>query len=285
MAGHQPTLHHSIKQTKMMTKTVLITGASSGFGKDAVRLFQKNGWNVIASMRSPEKETELGELDRVALVRLDVTDSVSIQKAVDEGIARFGGVDVLVNNAGFGSLGVLEAAPTEVVRQQFDVNVFGVIDVIKAVLPHMRKNKSGVIINVASMGGRIAFPFSTLYHATKYAVEGLSESLRYELEPLGIGVKIVEPGGYKTDFAGRSLATFGAGDLLDYMPAYDAFAGQVDNWPMSERVWEVAEAIFEAASDGSQQLRYPVGADAVQLLQARKEMDDLAIKNLIASHI
>ncbi|MET7253150.1 SDR family oxidoreductase [Dyadobacter fermentans] len=269
----------------MMTKTVLITGASSGFGKDAVRLFQKNGWNVIASMRSPEKETELGGLDRVALVRLDVTDSASIQKAVEEGIARFGSIDVLVNNAGFGSLGVLEAAPVEVVRQQFDVNVFGVIGVIKAVLPHMRRNKSGVIINVASMGGRIAFPFSTLYHATKYAVEGLSESLQYELEPLGIRVKIVEPGGYKTDFAGRSLATFGAGDLLDYLPAYDAFAGQVDNWPMSERVWEVAEAIFEAASDGSQQLRYPVGADAVQLLQARKDMDDLAIKNLIAGHI
>ncbi len=268
-----------------MTKTVLITGASSGFGKDAARLFHKNGWNVIASMRSPEKEAELGALDRVALVRLDVTDGDSIQKAVEEGVSRFGSIDALVNNAGFGSLGVLEAAPAEVVRQQFEVNVFGVIEVIKAVLPHMRRNKHGVIINVASMGGRIAFPFSTLYHATKYAVEGLSESLQYELEPLGIKVKIVEPGGYKTDFAGRSLATFGAGDLLDYMPAYDAFAGQVDNWPMSESVWEVAEAIFEAASDGSQQLRYPVGADAVQLLQARKEMDDLAIKNLIASHI
>ena len=118
-----------------MTKTVLITGASSGFGKDAVRLFHKNGWNVIASMRSPEKETELGALDRVALVRLDVTDVESIQKAVEEGISRFGSIDVLVNNAGFGSLGVLEAAPAEVVRQQFDVNVFGVIEVIKAVLP------------------------------------------------------------------------------------------------------------------------------------------------------
>lgn len=268
-----------------MTKTVLITGASSGFGKDAVRLFQKNGWNVIATMRSPGKETELNKLDRVALARLDVTDAGSIRQAVEEGIARFGQIDAVVNNAGYGSLGVLEAAPAEVVRQQFDVNVFGVIEVIKAVLPHMRRNKSGVIINVSSMGGRIAFPFSTLYHATKYAVEGISESLQYELEPLGIKVKIVEPGGYKTDFAGRSLATFGAGDLLDYMLAYDAFAGQVDSWPMSDRVWEVAEAIFEAASDDSAQLRYPVGADAVQLLQARKEMDDLAIKNLIASQI
>lgn len=268
-----------------MTKTVLITGASSGFGKDAARLFQKNGWNVIASMRSPEKETELRGLDRLALVRLDVTDSASIEKAVQEGIARFGGIDALVNNAGFGSLGVLEAAPGEVIRQQFDVNVFGVIELIKAVLPHMRSNKSGVIVNVTSMGGRIAFPFSTLYHATKYAVEGLSESLQYELEPLGIKVKIVEPGGYKTDFAGRSLATFGAGDLLDYQSAYDQFASKVDTWPMSEHVWEVAEAIFEAASDGSERLRYPVGADAVQLLEARKEMDDLAIKNLIAAHL
>lgn len=268
-----------------MTKTVLITGASSGFGKDAARLFQKNGWNVIASMRSPEKDTGLGGLDNVLLVRLDVTDTATIRQAVEEGIARFGAIDALVNNAGYGSLGVLEAAPAELVRQQFDVNVFGLIEVTKAVLPHMRKNRSGVIVNVASMGGRIAFPFSTLYHATKYAVEGLSESLQFELEPLGIRVKIVEPGGYKTDFAGRSLATFGAGDVLDYKPAYDAFAGKVDDWPMSESVWEVAEAIFEAAADGSAQLRYPVGADAVQFLQARKEMDDLAIKNLISAHI
>ncbi|WP_291043587.1 SDR family oxidoreductase [Dyadobacter sp. 50-39] len=269
----------------MMTKTVLITGASSGFGKDAVRLFQKNGWNVIATMRTPEKETELGALDRVALVRLDVTDNHSIHQAVEEGISLFGGIDVVVNNAGYGSLGALEAAPAEVVRQQFDVNVFGVIEVIKAVLPHMRRNNSGVIINVSSMGGRVAFPFSTLYHATKYAVEGISESLQYELEPLGIKVKIVEPGGYKTDFAGRSMATFGTGDLLDYLPAYDAFAGQIDSWPMSDRVWEVAEGIFQAANDDSWQLRYPVGADAVQLLQARKEMDDQAIKNMISGLI
>ncbi|GGM86538.1 short-chain dehydrogenase/reductase [Dyadobacter beijingensis] len=269
----------------MMTKTVLITGASSGFGKDAARLFQKNGWNVIASMRSPEKETELGGLDNVLLVRLDVTDSASIASAVEQGIARFGGIDVLVNNAGFGSLGVLEAAPAEVVRQQFDVNVFGVIETIRAVLPQMRSRKSGVIINVASMGGRVAFPFSTLYHATKYAVEGLSESLQFELGPLGIQVKVVEPGGYKTDFAGRSLATYGAGDLLDYHPAYDAFAGKVDDWPMSENVWEVAEAIFEAATDGSEQLRYPVGADAIQLLEATKQMDDLAIRNMIAGFL
>ncbi|MCF0068856.1 SDR family oxidoreductase [Dyadobacter sp. CY261] len=269
----------------MMTKTVLITGASSGFGKDAVRLFQKNGWNVVASMRSPEREAELGVLDNVLLVRLDVTDSGSIQQAVEEGIARFGRIDALVNNAGHGSLGVLEAAPAEVVRQQFDVNVFGLIEVTKAVLPHMRKNRSGVIVNVSSMGGRVAFPFSTLYHATKYAVEGLSESLQFELGPLGIRVKLVEPGGYKTDFAGRSLATFGAGDLLDYQPAYNDFAGKVDTWPMSERVWEVAEAIFEAASDGSQQLRYPVGADAVQLLEASKQMDDLAVKNMISSFL
>nr|WP_295934940.1 SDR family oxidoreductase [uncultured Dyadobacter sp.] len=269
----------------MMTKTVLITGASSGFGKDAVKLFQKQGWNVIASMRSPEKETELGELDNVVLAHLDVTDKASIQKTVAEGIARFGSIDVLVNNAGFGSLGVLEAAPAEVIRQQFDVNLFGLIEVTQAVLPHMRKNRNGVIINVSSMGGKVAFPFSTLYHATKFAVEGLTESLQFELEPFGIRVKIVEPGGYKTDFASRSLATFGAGDLLDYQPAYDEFAGKIDSWPMSEHVSEVAEAIFEAASDGSQQLRYPVGADAVQLIQARKEMDDLMVKNLISGFL
>ena len=114
--------------------TVLITGAKSGIGLEFGRQFAERGWNVIATMRSPEKETELDKLDRVALARLDVTDAASIQQAVEEGIARFGQIDALVNNAGYGSLGVLEAAPADVVRQQFDVNVFGVIEMIKAVL-------------------------------------------------------------------------------------------------------------------------------------------------------
>ncbi|SDT56934.1 NADP-dependent 3-hydroxy acid dehydrogenase YdfG [Mucilaginibacter mallensis] len=264
-----------------MKKTVLITGASSGFGKEAAKLFHTNGWNVIATMRSPEKETELATLGNIFISKLDVTDNLSIQNAVAAGIEKFGKIDVLVNNAGYGALGALEAATEEQVKQQFDVNFFGLIAVTKAVLPGMRQQKSGTIINVSSVGGRITFPFSSLYHATKFAVEGLTESMQYELNPLGIHLKIVEPGGYKTEFAGRSMDLFGTEGLEDYKPSFDKFIAILDNWDMSENIGEVADAIYEAATDGTEKLRYPVGHDAVQLIEARQQMDDVDFKKMM----
>ena len=264
-----------------MKKTVFITGASSGFGRATVKLFHQKGWNVIATMRSPEKESELSAIPGVLVTRLDVTDKQSIGEAVKAGIRQFGQIDVLVNNAGFGTLGALEAAPEEVIRQQFDVNFFGLIEVTKAVLPGMRAHKEGVVINLSSVGGRITFPFCTLYHATKFAVEGLTESLQYELNPLGIRLKLVEPGGYKTDFAGRSMSFFGTGGIDGYQQPYDRFLGKLEQWPMSENLGEVAEAVYEAASDGTEKLRYPVGHDAVQLIEARQQMDDVAYKQMM----
>ncbi len=266
-----------------MKKTVLITGASSGFGRATVKLFHQKGWNVIATMRSPEKESKLSAIPGVLVTRLDVTDKHSIREAVQAGLRQFSQTDVLVNNAGFGTLGALEAAPEEVIRQQFEVNFFGLIQVMKAILPGMRTNKAGTIINVSSIGGKLTFPFCTLYHATKFAVEGLTESLQYELNPLGIRLKLVEPGGYKTDFAGRSMSFYGVGGLDDYQQPFDRFLGKLEQWPMSENVSEVAEAIYEAASDGSEKLRYPVGHDAVPLLEARVQMDDVAFKTMMAS--
>ena len=268
-----------------MKKTVLITGASSGFGKAAVKLFHTNDWNVIATMRSPEKETELPKLSNVFITKLDVTDKLSIQNAVAAGIEKFGKIDVLVNNAGYGALGALEAATDEQVKQQFDVNLFGLIEVTKAVLPGMRQQKSGTIINVSSVGGRITFPFSSLYHATKFAVEGLTESMQYELNPLGIRFKIVEPGGYKTEFAGRSMTLFDLEGLDDYQPAFDKFTAMIDHWPMSENISEVADVIYEAATDGSEKLRYPVGHDAVQLIESRQQMSDVDFKKMMTTQI
>ncbi|HEV3413183.1 MAG TPA: SDR family oxidoreductase [Puia sp.] len=265
-----------------MKKTVLITGASSGFGRTAVKLFHEKGWNVIATMRSPEKESELSAIPGVLVTRLDVTDNHSIGDAVQAGIRQFGQIDVLVNNAGFGTLGALEFASDEVIRQQFDVNVFGLIEVTKAVLPAMRAQRSGIIVNLSSIGGRVTFPFCTLYHATKFAVEGLTESLQYELNPFGIRTKIVEPGGYKTDFAGRSMGFYGAGGIEGYQQPYDRFVGNLVHWPMSENTGEVAEAIYAAATDGTDKLRYPVGHDAVPLLETRGQMDDVAFKKLMA---
>jgi len=268
-----------------MKKTVLITGASSGFGKVAAKLFHTKDWNVIASMRSPEKETELNSLDNIFITRLDVTDKQSIQNAVAAGIAKFGKIDVLVNNAGYGALGALEAATEEQIKQQFDVNFFGLIAVTTAVLPGMRQQKSGTIINVSSVGGRVTFPFSSLYHATKFAVEGLTESLQYELNPFGINLKIVEPGGYKTEFSGRSMTLLRAEGLDDYKPSFDKFIGMLNNWPMSENIMEVAEAIYEAATDGTEKLRYPVGHDAAQLVETRKQMTDADFKKMMVAQM
>jgi NAD(P)-dependent dehydrogenase (short-subunit alcohol dehydrogenase family) len=188
-----------------------------------------------------------------------------------------------VNNAGYGAFGALEVAPDDVIRQQFEVNLFGLITVTKAVLPRMRAQKNGVIINVSSVGGRLTFPFGTLYHATKFAVEGLTESLQYELNPFGIRLKIVEPGGYKTNFAGRSMDMYGAGALDGYQERIERFVEMMDKWPMSENIGEVADVIYEAASDGTEKLRYPVGQDALPMLEARRQMDDVDFKKMMLS--
>jgi NAD(P)-dependent dehydrogenase (short-subunit alcohol dehydrogenase family) len=264
-----------------MKKTVLITGSSSGFGRETARLFHKNGWNVIATMRSPEKETELSGLDNVLLLRLDVTNKATIQEAVKKGLEKFGTIDVLVNNAGHGTLGALEAATEEQIRQQFDVNLFGLIEVTRAVLPTMRQHRTGIVINVSSIGGKATFPFSSLYHATKFAVEGLTESLQYELNPLGILLKIIEPGGYKTEFIGRSMGYFGVGGLTDYTAAFDKFATRLNGWPLSENIREVADAIYEAATDGTEKLRYPTSQEAAQMILTRQQMDDVDFKKMM----
>lgn len=266
-----------------MKKTVLITGASSGFGRAAANLFHKKGWNVIATMRSPEKETELTALGDVLVTKLDVTDKATIKTTVAQGIEKFGKIDVLVNNAGYGALGALEPATEENIKKQFDVNVFGLIAVTQAVLPGMRRQKDGVIINVSSVGGRVTFPFSSLYHATKFAVEGLTESIQYELNPLGIRLKIVEPGGYKTEFSGRSMTLIDANGIDEYQAPFDNFIKMLDNWPMSENLGEVADAIYEAATDGTEKLRYPAGHDAEHLVQTRQQMDDVDFKKMMAA--
>lgn len=266
-----------------MKNTVLITGASSGFGKETAKLFHKNGWNVIATMRSPEKEAELAALNNILISKLDVTDKATIQSAVKEGIDKFGKIDVLVNNAGYGAIGALETSPEEEIKKQFDVNLFGLIAVTQAVLPFMRQQGAGTIINISSVGGRVTFPFCSLYHATKFAVEGLTESMQYELNPLGIKLKIVEPGGYKTEFSGRSMAFLGGGDLSDYQPVFDKFVAALYHWPMSENIGEVAGVIYEAATDNTEKLRYPVGHDAAQLIQTRQQTDDVDFKKMMVA--
>lgn len=262
-----------------MSKTVLITGSSSGIGKATALFFAEQGWNVIATMRNPEKEVELNQFDNIWVAPLDVLDPESIQKTVNDGIDRFGKIDVLVNNAGYGAYGPLEVFDRENIIRQFNTNVIGLLDVIKAVLPHFRGNKDGVIVNVSSMGGKFAFPFGSLYHGTKFAVEGISESLNFEVASFGVKVKVIEPGATATDFAGRSFDFKNDENIQEYQPLMNTLMkliAEIGGNSVPPSV--VAEKIFEAATDGTDQLRYPATPDAVALLEKRdKESDEIFI--------
>jgi NAD(P)-dependent dehydrogenase (short-subunit alcohol dehydrogenase family) len=245
-----------------MKKTVFITGSSSGIGKAAVKYFAEQGWNVAATMRKPEAEKDLRESASLRLIRLDVQDADSINHAVQQAIEAFGKIDVLVNNAGYGLAGVAEFAKTDDISRQFEVNVFGLMAVTNAILPHFRANKSGRIVNVSSMGGRLTFPMFAYYHSTKFAVEGYSESLNYELNPLGISVKLVEPGSTKTEFAGSSLNMVQT-DNPDYAPLQNKLVEAMkDSSNFPSEAQDVARVIFRAATTTSARMRFMVGSDA-----------------------
>jgi len=259
-------------------QSIVITGASSGIGKATAKYFAEQGWKVAATMRSPDKETDLTEIENVSLYQLDVTNLDSVNAAATQILSDFGTVDVLLNNAGYGLAGPLEAVTREQMITQFNTNVIGLMDVTRAFLPSMRANKSGVILNVSSIGGLITFPFLSLYHSTKWAVEGLSESLYYELGQIGIRVKIIEPGGVATDFGGRSLVmALPNEDLPEYQPGVQKYiAAQQANAGGFSTAEQMAEGIFNAATDGTDQLRYMLGDDAKQLYGMRTEHGDQA---------
>ena len=253
-----------------MKRTAFITGTSSGIGKATVKYFSEQGWNVAATMRTPQKDTELSALPNVRLYTLDVTDSQSIRKAIESTLADFGGIDVIVNNAGYGAVGIFEKATPEQIRKQFDTNVFGVMNVVREILPYFRQKRAGTIINITSMGGRITFPIYSVYHGTKWAVEGWAEALQFELRPFNIRIKNVEPGAIKTDFYERSMDLFQKEGLTDY-DRYEQITYQ-----NSQKAGEdapgpdvVAKTIYRAATDGSAKLRYPASAQSSGLLFMR----------------
>jgi NADP-dependent 3-hydroxy acid dehydrogenase YdfG len=258
-----------------MNKTIFITGASSGIGKETAKLFQSKGWNVIATMRNPEMETELNQLDNVLVAKLDVLDLESIQKAFQKGIQKFGGIDALLNNAGYGAYGPLEAFNRDNIVRQFNTNVIGLLDVTRAVLPHFREHKKGIIINISSIGGKMTFPLGSLYHGTKFAVEGISESLNFEVEQFGGQVKIIEPGMIATDFGGRSFDFSNDETMAEYQKTVGALMTAMSGMAANASpVSVVAEVIFEAATDGKNQLRYTAGEDAKILIANRQQYDD-----------
>lgn len=241
-------------------KTVFITGASSGIGKDTALAFAKNDWNVIATMRKPENETELKKFKNVKVFRCDVTDADSIKKSISDGLSAFDQIDVLVNNAGFYTIGVLEAATNEQIKRQLDTNLLGLINMTKEILPYFRKQKSGMIINISSVAGRTTVPLQSLYHATKWGVEGFSESLQYEVRPFKIKVKIVEPGVIKTDFYGRSMTMMDDKSLNEYQDySKRVTSNLVKNGNDGSDPAKVADLILKVASSNNDKMRYTVG--------------------------
>ena len=272
-----------------MKKTILITGTSSGIGNATARLFVQHNWNVIATMRDPSQETELSSNRDILVTQLDVQERDSIARAIESGIARFDRIDVLINNAGYGQNGLFEAISREKVQEQFDVNVFGVMDVTRAILPHFRQNMGGMILNISSGAGIFTLPMISLYCASKFALEGFSEALAYELASQNIIVKLVVPhGGVTSTRFSERAAQDNAKDssLTDYsdfvLHTAEAFARMVASRTLSSD--DVAQVIYEAATDGTDRLRYLVGNDSRGFIKARRELPEDDYVAFMRSH-
>jgi NAD(P)-dependent dehydrogenase (short-subunit alcohol dehydrogenase family) len=247
-------------------KTIFITGASAGLGKATAKLFQSKGWKVIATMRNPEKETELNQLGNITLLPLDVTDIMQIKATVQRAI-DMDTIDVVFNNAGYGLIGPLESYTEKQVRSQFETNFFGVIWVTQAFIPYFRERKSGLFMNTTSLCGLISLPQSSIYNASKWALEGWSESMSYDLARFNIGIKNIAPGGIKSNYMNvmkvvedeaygavmqRMMEGFNDGTLMEFTEAE-----------------QIAETVYLAATDGKDQLTYPAGNDAIRIYTKR----------------
>jgi len=262
----------------MSKQVALVTGASSGIGEAAARRLLEAGFAVYATARRVERMAEL-EAAGAIVVGSDVTDDASIEALVDRIVADAGRIDVLVNNAGYGSYGAVEDVPMAEARRQFDVNVFGLARLTQLVLPTMRAQRSGTIINISSIGGKIYEPLGGWYHATKFAVEGLSDSMRLELAPFGIHVSIIEPGAIRTEWTGISA------DSLEEVSGATAYADQAKQLSALFRSTEsnprlgsdpdvVAKVIAKAATARRPKTRYLVGQGARPIVYLRRVLPD-----------
>lgn len=248
-------------------KTIFITGASSGLGKATAKLFQSKGWNVIATMRNPEKENELSGLQNVTLLPFDVTNLEQINKTITE-ITSKQNIDVVFNNAGYGLVGALESYSDDQITNQIDTNLTGVLRVIKAFIPYFKEKRNGLFITTTSVCGFSSNPLSPVYNATKWALEGFSESISYDLALFNIGIKTVAPGGIKSDFMKGMVATSDHDYEILNKRLGELFSdGTLIEFTEPEKI---AEVVFEAATDEKNQLRYLAGNDAVKISNERE---------------
>ncbi|WP_316743103.1 SDR family oxidoreductase [Pedobacter antarcticus] len=263
-------------------KTIFITGTSSGLGKAAVHLFHNKGWNVIATMRNTDKGKEFKDLERVNVMRLDVTNPDEIELVIKQALA-LGEIDVVLNNAAYGTIGPLESVNEEHLLHQINTNFLGAIRVTKAFIPHFRERSSGLFINVSSIGGLVTFPFDSLYHAAKWGIQGWSEAMSYELAAFGVGIKTVAPGFIRTDFASNMVIT----TLEPYQELMNRYlavvSGMMNPETSGSTAEEVATVIYEAATDGKDQVHYTAGADSKEMHERRLEIGaEASIKEMSA---
>jgi NAD(P)-dependent dehydrogenase (short-subunit alcohol dehydrogenase family) len=258
-----------------MTKTWLVTGCSSGFGRAIVLEALRRGDNVVATARNVESIRSLGAGANFLALPLDVTRADEIEVTITRVIETFGRIDVLVNNAGFGSVGAVEETSDRELRDQFDTNFFGAVDLTRAALPQMRQQQSGTVVQISSFGGLVTYPGFGAYCATKHALESISEALAAEVAPLGIRVLIVEPGAFRTGFGAAGMKRSSA--IAAYLPTVGptrAFVDSMDQTQPGDPA-KAARAIADAVDDGSAPLRLPLGRDAVEnIRRALGEIQD-----------
>ncbi len=293
-------MYNNTGDTKKNYKVAIVTGSSSGIGFETSLLLARNGFYTYATMRNPDKSKKEGMInvanrDRLPLqvIPLDVTDDKSVKEAVDRIATEQGKIDVLVNNAGYLLLGPLEELSIEEFKEQFETNFFGVIRVTQAVLPIMRRQRQGTIVNIGSIAGRIGFPLSSAYVSSKFALEGLSESMAYEVEQFRIKVILVEPGVIKTNFAnnikmGKGVNN-GSRSIKPNSPYSELIrnriAGFKPRFESGSSPIEVAKTILKCATSETPHLRYLVGDDAFKLIDIRKNTSDKDFRKLVMDSV
>ena len=263
-----------------MSKTIFITGASTGLGRATALLFAEKGWKVFATMRNPGAETELTQVGGITLLTLDVTKPDQIKAAAAAALAA-GPVDVLFNNAGYGLAGAFEGATDEQLVDELNTNLLGVMRVTQAFLAAMRERKSGTIITTTSIGGLVAFPFNSVYHATKWGLEGWSESLDHELSPFGIRVRTVAPGNIHTDFAGRSLVMTPHSAYMEAIGKTMAAFQDPERRSLGSSAEQIADVVYEAATSDADQVTFVAGSDAQATYAQRLEAGINAFRGFI----
>jgi NADP-dependent 3-hydroxy acid dehydrogenase YdfG len=244
---------------KSEKKVILITGASSGIGKATAIYFANKGWNVAATMRNPNVMVDFEPYANIKLFKLDVVNFENVMTSVNEVLQTYGTIDVLFNNAGYALAGAFEATSDADVRKQFETNVFGVMNVTRAVLPHFRQKKSGIILNTTSSGGIFTFPLYSTYNSTKFALEGFMEALQYELKPFNITVKNIEPASVKSEFT-ENISFVSSSEYADYSATVQR--NMINSYKNAPAADVVAKVAFKAATDNKFKLRYPATTQA-----------------------